>query len=86
MLRKINKICVDFARDEEGLALTEYLILLGLLTGGVIIAVLAIGNSLSNAWGNWQTWFADYEDDLNRFGPVFSQHSWIILKISKLSL
>jgi pilus assembly protein Flp/PilA len=58
---------VDFAKDEEGLALTEYLILLGLLTGGVIIAVLAIGNSLANAWGGWQTWFASNETRLS--GP-----------------
>ena len=68
MIQKFNKVCVQFAKDEEGLALTEYLILLGLLTGGVIIAVLAIGNSLANAWGGWQDWFASNETRLS--GPT----------------
>lgn len=65
MLHKFNKLCVEFAKDEEGLALTEYLILLGLLTAGVIVSVLAIGGSLSNAWGNWATWFGTYEGQGN---------------------
>lgn len=57
MLQKINKVCVDFVKDEEGLALTEYLILLGLLTAGVIAAVLTIGAELASAWGSWADWF-----------------------------
>ena len=57
MLQKFKNLCTDFAKDEEGLALTEYLILLGLLTGGVIIAVLAIGGSLNTAWTGWADWF-----------------------------
>lgn len=67
MLQKINKVCADFVRDEEGLALTEYLILLGLLTAGVIAAVLSIGGSLETAWGGWATWFSDNIDKLD--GP-----------------
>lgn len=54
----INKLFHSFMKDEEGLALTEYLILLGLLTGSVVVAVIAIGGDLSTAWGSWQLWFA----------------------------
>ena len=42
--------------DEDGLALTEYLILLGLLTGAVIGAVLLFGTGLSEAWEDWAAW------------------------------
>lgn len=42
--------------DEEGLALTEYLILLGLLTAVVIAAVLFFGEQLGIKWGTWATW------------------------------
>lgn len=45
-----------FRDDEDGLALTEYLILLGLLTGAVIVAVTAFGGSLGDAWETWKTW------------------------------
>ena len=41
-------------RDEDrGLALTEYLILLGLLTSGVVLAAISIGGSLSLSWAGW---------------------------------
>lgn len=43
--------------EEEGLALTEYLVLLGLLIGGVILAVTAFGRGLGNTWNGWATWF-----------------------------
>ena len=46
-----------FVREEEGIALTEYLILLGLLIGGVITAVLVAGTALSNAWNSWSAFF-----------------------------
>ncbi|MGO4623104.1 hypothetical protein AB4Z34_35715 [Ensifer sp. 2YAB10] len=46
-----------FAREEEGVALTEYLILLGLLIGGAIVAVTAAGTNLSAAWTSWGTWW-----------------------------
>ena len=42
--------------DEDGLALTEYLILLGLLTGAVIGAVIVFGTQLGVAWTSWGTW------------------------------
>ena len=39
-----------FAREEDGVALTEYLILLALLVGGVIVAVTAAGTNLAGVW------------------------------------
>ena len=42
--------------EEDGLALTEYLILLGLITAAVIGAVLAFGNQLGILWNSWATW------------------------------
>ena len=45
-----------FQSDEEGLALTEYLILLGLLTAAVIVAVLAFGGQLGILWQSWADW------------------------------
>ncbi|WP_052035582.1 Flp family type IVb pilin [Sinorhizobium americanum] len=48
-----------FAREEDGVALTEYLILLALLVGGVIGTVTAAGGNLSQAWGTWGSWWMD---------------------------
>lgn len=64
--------CMDLTRrfrdEEEGLALTEYLILLGLLTAAVIGAVLAFGGRLGTLW---QTW-ADWLNSLNGAPPPLS--------------
>ena len=46
-----------FAREEDGVALTEYLILLALLVGGVILAVTSAGTSLAAVWTAWAGWF-----------------------------
>ncbi|MDK1490780.1 hypothetical protein QN219_11980 [Sinorhizobium sp. 7-81] len=46
-----------FAREEDGVALTEYLILLALLVGGVITAVTLAGTNLSTVWNGWAGWF-----------------------------
>jgi pilus assembly protein Flp/PilA len=46
-----------FACEEDGIALTEYLVLLGLLVAGVIAAVGAAGGSLSGAWNEWGTFW-----------------------------
>lgn len=40
-------------RDERGMALTEYLLLLGLLTGGVIGAVSLFGGQLGKQVTGW---------------------------------
>lgn len=46
-----------FAREEDGVALTEYLILLALLVGGVITAVTLAGTNLAAVWNGWAGWF-----------------------------
>ena len=47
-----------FRKEEDGLALTEYLILLGLLVGAVIVAVGAFGTNLNAAWEAWEDYIA----------------------------
>lgn len=44
---------IDFRRDESGLALTEYLVLLGLIASGVMFTVLAFGGYLGENWRSW---------------------------------
>lgn len=56
MIRFIFAMAQRFRRDEKGIALTEYLILLGLLTGAVIIAVFAFGTQLGVLWDGWADW------------------------------
>lgn len=55
---KLIETAQRFKKEEEGLALTEYLILLGLLTSAVIIAITAFGGSLATLWQGWATWLA----------------------------
>ena len=56
-MSKAFRIIGEFGREEDGVALTEYLILLALLVGGVIIAVTAAGDNLSAAWDTWGTFW-----------------------------
>jgi pilus assembly protein Flp/PilA len=53
-----------FRKEEDGLALTEYLVVLGLLIGGVIVAVEAFGGGLSTVWTNWTTWVGGLDANL----------------------
>lgn len=57
MFQFLKQIWVEFSRDEEGLALTEYLILLGIMTTAVIIMIVSIGGSINTAWAGWAEWF-----------------------------
>ncbi|MCT4371918.1 hypothetical protein CLG85_016970 [Yangia mangrovi] len=45
-----------FRREDDGLALTEYLVVLGLMIGGVIFAVMLFGMNLNIAWTQWAEW------------------------------
>lgn len=63
MSRRISKLYRDFIDDERGLALTEYLILLGLVTGSVLVAILIIGATIDGVWSTWVSWFGN--GDLN---------------------
>jgi len=56
-MTKFANMVRAFAREEDGIALSEYLVLLGLLVGGVIVAVSTVGTNLSTAWTSWGTWF-----------------------------
>ena len=58
-MKKMMEMLGTFARDEDGIALTEYLILLGILTAAVIGAITIVGTQLGTAWGTWGTWFTD---------------------------
>ena len=58
MLGYVLEYVSKFKNEEQGIALTEYLILLGLLTAGVIVAVLAIGVDLGAYWNSWAAWFS----------------------------
>ena len=51
-------LVLNFLRDEDGAALTEYIVLLGLLVAGTILAVLAFGTELSNIYQGWADWAA----------------------------
>lgn len=62
MIRFIFAMAQRFRRDEKGIALTEYLILLGLLTSAVIIAVLAFGTQLGILWDGWADWLVGETD------------------------
>ena len=59
-MNKVTSYLVDlmirFHSEDEGIALSEYLVVLGLLIGGVIAAVLLFGQQLSLAWSNWANW------------------------------
>ncbi len=57
MLRILTK-CIQILNvrlkfDNEGAALTEYLLLLALLVGAVIAAVIAFGGASSAIWAAW---------------------------------
>lgn len=45
-----------FMADESGASLTEYLILLGVLAGGVAATVVAFSTTLSGIYTAWATW------------------------------
>lgn len=53
---KMKSLMTRFAKDDSGLALTEYLVLLGLLTGILIGAVILFGNTLNAEWRGWAAW------------------------------
>jgi pilus assembly protein Flp/PilA len=61
MIIKAITTLQSFRRDEDGLALTEYLILLGLLVGASIAAISLIGEDLGLAWDAWVDFFEDNE-------------------------
>ena len=49
----------EFKAREEGLALTEYVVVLGLLIAGVVGSVLIFGDALDDVWTAWGTFMGD---------------------------
>lgn len=48
-----------FSKDECGTALTEYLLLLSVLTGGMLVAVTLTVARLSAAYGGWSSFYSN---------------------------
>jgi pilus assembly protein Flp/PilA len=55
-MKRITGIVRAFAAEEDGAALTEYIVLLGILVGGVIGAVTLFGENLNTVWQSWADW------------------------------
>lgn len=60
----VRDLVVRFKSDEEGLALTEYVILLGLLTAAVIGAVLLFGGALDEIWRAWVAFISSLDNNV----------------------
>ena len=72
MIIKAITTLQSFRKEEDGLALTEYLVLLGLLVGGVLFAVGVFATDLGEAWTSWATWIdtnANVEPDAGTTAP-----------------
>jgi pilus assembly protein Flp/PilA len=50
LIAKLLTKAIRFHIEEDGLALTEYLILLGIIAGGLIALVGVFGTDLGGAW------------------------------------
>ncbi len=55
-MKMLSKFAVAFVKDEEGAALTEYLVLIGLITAAAVAATILFGNTLANTFNDWSTW------------------------------
>jgi pilus assembly protein Flp/PilA len=49
-MKKVVSTVNQFARDEEGAALIEYTVLIGLMLVGVVATVTAVGTWVSGRW------------------------------------
>jgi len=56
MLIRFKNMIDRFRKDEDGLALTEYVILLALIAGAVVLAVQTFGEGLDSLWTAWASW------------------------------
>ncbi len=54
-MRKALEIVRRFRDEEDGAAMIEYTVLLGIITVGVIATVVIIGGYLGNQWTALQT-------------------------------
>ena len=56
MFVQLKRMIIGFKQADEGLALTEYVVLLGVLVAGVASAVTFFGDSLADLWVAWSEW------------------------------
>jgi len=49
-MSQVSKIVRRLARDEDGAALIEYTVLLGILVVAVIAIIIAVGGWVNNRW------------------------------------
>jgi pilus assembly protein Flp/PilA len=54
-MTKVVNLAKRFVADEEGAALLEYTVLIGLMLVAVILAISAIGTWVNNKWTNLNT-------------------------------
>ena len=59
MIIKAITMLQSFRKEEDGLALTEYLILLGLLTAAVVLAITTLGGNIGASFNDWATWITN---------------------------
>ena len=49
-MSQVSKLVRRLAKDEDGAALIEYTVLLGILVVAVIATIIAVGGWVSNKW------------------------------------
>ena len=49
-MTKVLNLAKRFVADEEGAALIEYTVLIGVMLIAVIVAILSVGNWVNNRW------------------------------------
>ena len=54
-MRKVIEMAKRFRREEDGAAMVEYTVLLGIITAGVILMVIAISTWVTGTWTNLNT-------------------------------
>lgn len=53
---RIAETLAAFHADTRGIALTEYVLLMAVLVGGVVMTVSAFGDSLGDTWQAYASW------------------------------
>lgn len=55
-MKTIVENILAFCAEEDGAALTEYIVLLGILTAGIIAAINLFGVNATTLWNSWAVW------------------------------
>ena len=54
-MTKVMNLAKRFIADEEGAALVEYTVLIGIMLVAVIAAIISVGNWVNTKWTNLNT-------------------------------